>query len=118
MKKEFAHNFAKEWVEAWNSHDLNKVLSHYEIDFEMSSPIIKEIANESSGKLKGIEQVQAYWSKALEMNPKLHFTIKNIFIGANSIVLHYEGHRGLSAETFIFNKSGKVIAASAHYEAE
>lgn len=52
------------------------------------------------------------------MNPKLHFTIKNIFIGANSIVLHYEGHRGLSAETFIFNKSGKVIAASAHYEAE
>lgn len=118
MKKEFAEKFAKEWVEAWNSHDLNKILFHYESDFEMSSPIIKEIAKEPSGKLKGIEQVRAYWSKALKMNPKLHFKVKNIFIGATSIVLEYEGHRGLSAETFIFNKSGKVVAASAHYESK
>jgi len=118
MKKKFVRKFAKEWVEAWNSHDLNKILSHYESDFEMSSPVIKDIAKESSGKLKGIDAVKSYWSKALKMNPKLHFEIKNIFIGTNSIVLEYEGHRGLSAETFTFNKNGKVIAASAHYESK
>jgi len=118
MNKEFAQNFAREWVEAWNNHDLDKILSHYASDFEMSSPIIKEIANEPSGKLKGIDQVYAYWSKALKMNPNLHFEIKIIFIGENSLVLHYKGHRGLSAEFFNFNENGQVISASAHYESE
>lgn len=33
----FAERFAHEWVEAWNSHDLEAVLSHYSDDLEMSS---------------------------------------------------------------------------------
>ena len=36
----FAERFAAEWVEAWNAHDLERVLSHYAEDFEMSSPYI------------------------------------------------------------------------------
>ena len=52
MQKGFAERFAREWVEAWNAHDLERVLSHYEDDFEMSSPIIATLMGESSGKLK------------------------------------------------------------------
>ena len=40
MEKSFAKRFAMEWVAAWNSHDLERILAHYEDDFEMSSPII------------------------------------------------------------------------------
>ena len=53
MQKGFAERFAKEWVAAWNSHDLERVLEHYEDDFEMSSPIIVTMMGEASGKLKG-----------------------------------------------------------------
>ena len=35
MEKGFAERFAKEWVAAWNSHDLERVLEHYEDDFEI-----------------------------------------------------------------------------------
>lgn len=33
----WAYDFAKEWIAAWNSHDLDRILSHYVEDFEMSS---------------------------------------------------------------------------------
>jgi hypothetical protein len=36
----WALNFARERVEAWNAHDLDRVLSHYKDEFEMSSPFI------------------------------------------------------------------------------
>lgn len=40
ISREFAERFAKDWVDAWNRHDLEAVLSHYADDFEMSSPYI------------------------------------------------------------------------------
>lgn len=116
MNKEFTHNFVLEWIKAWNARDLNKIMSHYTDDFEMSSPIIKQIMNEKSGILKGKETIKAYWEKALKMNPDIHFELLSFYSGANSVVIHYKGHRGLSAETFFFNSEGKVKSAHAHYK--
>jgi SnoaL-like protein len=115
LDKAFAENFAAEWIAAWNSHDLDRVLSHYAGDFEMSSPIIAQIADEPSGKLKGKEAVGAYWAKALARIPTLHFELVTTLVGANSITLYYKGHRGMSAEVFIFGPDKKVAAAFAHY---
>lgn len=116
MKKKFTHDFTLNWLEAWNSHDLDKIMTHYTDNFEMSSPVIKQIMNIESGRLKGKKEVRAYWEKALSMNPNLHFEAIKSFTGANSIVIHYKGHRGLSAETFFFDDKGKVKSAYAHYE--
>jgi ketosteroid isomerase-like protein len=64
MDKAFAENFAKEWIAAWNSHDLDRILEHYEDNFEMSSPIIRTLADEPSGTLRGKAAVRSYWAKA------------------------------------------------------
>lgn len=116
MDKEFVKDFAQEWIEAWNSHDLDKIMSHYAEDFEMSSPVITQITGEKSGTLKGKNAVRAYWEKALSMIPTLHFELLNSYSGVNSIIIQYKGHRGMSAEVFFFDGEGKVIRAYAHYE--
>jgi len=116
MDKEFANKFAHEWVEAWNSHDLDKIMTHYAEDFEMSSPVIKQIMNIESGRIKGKKEGRAYWEKALAMLPDLHFDLVSTCAGVNSVVVQYKGHRGLSAEVFFFNSEGKVESAFAHYE--
>ena len=116
MNKEFAHTFSLDWVEAWNSHDLDKILSHYAEDFEMNSPVIKQMMNEPTGILIGKKNIKAYWDKALIMNPTLHFEIINTYSGANSMVIQYKGHRGLSSEVFFFDTEDKVKSAHAHYE--
>jgi len=116
MDQRFAQKFAEEWIEAWNSHDLEVILAHYTDNFRMNSPIIRQLTNEPSGTLKGKEAVRAYWLKALKAHPDLHFELLNTFTGIDSVVIHYRGHRGLSAEVFFFDEHGKVTKAYAHYE--
>jgi ketosteroid isomerase-like protein len=115
LNKTFADRFAAEWIAAWNSHDLDRVLSHYADDFEMSSPYIAELAGEPSGKLKGKEAIHAYWARALKLIPELHFELISTLVGAGSITLYYKGHRGMAAEVFFFDSTRKVVAAFAHY---
>lgn len=116
ITREFAEKFALEWVDAWNRHDLDGVLSHYADDFEMSSPYIASIAGEASGKLKGKPAVAAYWSQALKRMPTLRFELRQVLVGADSVTLYYQGVRGMAAEVFRFGPDGRVVQAAAHYE--
>ncbi|MGV3592928.1 MAG: nuclear transport factor 2 family protein [Gammaproteobacteria bacterium] len=118
LDSRFAREFAEHWIAAWNSHDLDAILSHYTDDFEMSSPVIVKLMREASGKLKGKNLVRAYWAKALELYPSLRFELEQVLVGANSVTIVYDGVRGLSAEVFHFDEQGKVYAAYAHYAAE
>ena len=115
MDKGFAERFAKDWIAAWNSHDLDRVLAHYEDDFEMSSPIIPGLVGEPSGKLKGKAAVGSYWAKALQKSPDLHFELVTTLISVDSVTIYYKGPRGLAAEVLHFAPGGKVRAAFAHY---
>lgn len=115
LDKAFADHFAADWIDAWNTHDLDRVLSHYTDDFDMSSPVIIKVAGEPSGTLRGKEAVGSYWAKALQLIPDLHFELISTLVGVNSITLYYKSARGLSAEVFHFNRDGKVTRAYAHY---
>jgi hypothetical protein len=114
--------FAREWIEAWNAHDLERILSHYTDDFEMSSPFIITLFNEPSGTLKGREQVSAYWETALERLPDLHFELLEAFAGVHSIVILFKllPHKATQGkrcmEVFFLNESGKAYKAMAHHE--
>lgn len=118
IEQEFAKQFAAEWIEAWNRHDLDRVLALYTDDFEMVSPLIVTIAGVPSGKLKGKTAVRVYWAKGLQLIPNLHFKLTAILCGVESMTLAYQGHRGPSAEVFEFNVAGNVVRASAHYALE
>lgn len=114
--KAFAEHFAADWIAAWNAHDLDRILSHYADDFEMSSPVIVQIAGEPSGTLRGKIVVGAYWQKALALIPDLQFELISVLAGVGSITLCYKGARGrLAAEVFHFGPGGKVVKAFAHY---
>ncbi len=115
LTREFADRFAHEWIEAWNSRDLDRVLSHYRDDFTMSSPKIAAVTGESSGVLTGKDAIGAYWKRALELAPDLHFELLSALLGADSIVLHYTNSRGQAAEVFFFDSAGLVVRAAANY---
>lgn len=115
MNRAFAERFAAHWIDAWNRHDLEKILSHYSDDVAMSSPYIVELAGEPSGTLTGKPAVKRYWSTALQKMPDLRFELIDVLVGVSSIVIHYRGVRGLATEVFYFNDEGKVKQAFAHY---
>jgi ketosteroid isomerase-like protein len=116
MEPAFAHRFAADWIDAWNAHDLDRVLAHYQDDFEMSSPKIAQIAGEPSGTLRGKPAVRAYWQKALTLAPDLKFELLTVLAGVGSVTLYYKGKQGrLAAEVFHFSPNHKVARAFAHY---
>jgi ketosteroid isomerase-like protein len=111
-----AREFADHWINAWNAHDLEQVLSHYADDFQMTSPYIAQIAGDASGTLKGKSAVGEYWEAALQRFPDLRFEHIATFEGVNAVAIHYKGPKGrLAVEVFRLNANGLVIEASAHY---
>ena len=115
LNEDFALSFAHSWVESWNQHDIDAVLSHYADDFELASPLIVSIAGESSGVLQGKADVRAYWKKGLAQIPDLHFELKEVLTGVDSITLYYRGHRGMVTEVLWFDDTKKVKKAWVFY---
>jgi hypothetical protein len=115
LTKDFANHFAADWIAAWNAHGLERILSHYADDFEMSSPYIAQLLGEPSGALKGKAAVGDYWRRALERAPTQRFELVATLVGVDSLVIYYKGARGMAAEVFFFDAAGKVTKACAHY---
>lgn len=116
MSREFGEKFAKEWIDAWNSHDLDLVLSHYSEDITMSSPYIAQVTGIESGTLTGKAAIRNYWTAALQKAPHLSFKLVQTLLGADSVTIYYRGVRGMAAEVFFFGQDLLVVRAAAHYE--
>lgn len=117
MNQQAAEQFAQDWLEAWNAHDLARVLAHYTDDFEMSSPVITQVTGNPAGRLQGKAAVGAYWAQALALFPMLRFEPICALLGVDSVVIHYYGATGKRvAEVFSFDEAGLVYRAHAHYE--
>ena len=114
---EFARRFAEEWIEGWNSGDLDRILSHYTDEFEMRSPFIVLKMKEPSGILKGKDAIRPYWTIGLAGNPPLHFELEQVFAGADSVAILYRSNRaGRVIETIFFDQKLRAIRGVAHYQ--
>ncbi|MCX5826889.1 MAG: nuclear transport factor 2 family protein [Deltaproteobacteria bacterium] len=116
MTHDEAMRFAEHWVAAWNSHDIDAVLTHYSDDFEMTTPMVQRVLGIESGTLKGKTAVGNYWRAALKKVPDLQFSIIEVTSGVGSVSIYYNAIMGKRAvETFFFNKNGQVYNALATY---
>jgi hypothetical protein len=111
-----AQTFAEKWIESWNSHNLNEILTHYSDDIEITTPMIKLALGVDSGSLKGKELVADYWQKALQKIPNLHFELYDVTSGVNSVALYYKSVMDKKAiEVMFFDDKGKINKMFAHY---
>jgi ketosteroid isomerase-like protein len=114
MTRESALAFARAWIDAWNSHDLDRILAHYSEDFEMRSPLIQERMNEPTGVLKGKDRVRPYWAMGIQAQPPIRFELQSVYLGASSIAINYFSvGRGMRTEVVIFDETGKVVSGNA-----
>ncbi len=114
----WAIKFAEDWIDSWNSHDLERILSHYTDDFEMKSPLILERVVGSQGCLKGKDKVAAYWRPSLSATPPLRFELIDVLAGIDSMTLYYRSiGRRVVAETPLFNQRGKATVGMAQWSA-
>jgi hypothetical protein len=116
MTEADAQRFALEWVESWNSHDLERILSHYSEDVEVTSPLIETVLGPGRFSVRGKKALRACWGPALERYPDLRFVLFRAYAGPNSLVLHYQSVQGLvAAECMELDADGAVRRVLAHY---
>jgi len=106
----------REWIAAWNSHDLERILALYADDSEMTSDRIQALGLAASGTLRGKEQIRAYWGLALLRLPNLHFELIDIYVSPDSIVVFYQNERGAKiCEYLRLNDEGRIKQGSANH---
>jgi len=117
IDRNWAEAFAREWVDAWNAHDLERILSHYTDDFEMTSPLIVELMGVASGRLKGKEAIRRYWGQGLAGTPDLRFELTAVMVGVNSVAIVYKSvtAKRTVIERIEFDDHGKAVQAEALY---
>ena len=109
IKKEWAIKFANDWIDSWNSKDMDRILNHYTDDFQMSSPLITERLGLPEGELKGKDTIREYWLPSLQSVPPLVFELIDVLVGINEITIYYNNiNRRVVAETLTINDHGKA----------
>ena len=104
------------WIEAWNSHDLDEIMSHYGEAVVLVSPIAAKILNEPSGTVKGKNALREYFKKGLEVYPNLKFDLIDVMWGLSSVVLYYVNQKGTKSGEFMeIDSTGKIIRVVANY---
>ncbi len=108
--------FAREWIAAWNSRDPERIAAHYAPDVEYESPFAESLVPGSGGLLRGAAEVREYVRRGLAAYPDLRFTLRSVSAGSRSVVIEYDGVRGLiAAECLTFGEDGRIVGAQCHY---
>jgi hypothetical protein len=89
MKLDDAQAFAVEWVDAWNAHDLELILSYFSDDVAFSSPVATWIVPDSEGVIQGKAALRDYWREGLRRIPNLRFEIEGVYVGVEVLVINY-----------------------------
>ena len=118
MTKDEAWNLADQWVAAWNNHDLDAIMSHYDDAIELTSPVAAQLLRTADGKLVGKANLRAYFQRGLEAYPELHFRLEDVLWGVNSVLLYYTNQKGTRTGAFMeLSAIGKVARVVANYSA-
>ncbi len=118
MIRDEAWKMANHWVAAWNAHDLELIMSHYEDAIELTSPVAAQLLATPGGKVVGKANLRAYFQRGLEAYPELRFHLEDVLWGLNSLVLYYTNQKGTrTAEFMELSAIGKVARVIAHYNA-
>jgi len=105
-----------DWLDAWNHHDLDRIMQHYAEDVEFTAQTVVTRWGKADGKLKGKEELRNHFGRGLALAPDIHFTLEEILLAPNgyAVLYHREnGNRVLDAVEL--DDSGLAIKVTAYY---
>jgi ketosteroid isomerase-like protein len=112
-----AWEFAKDWVDAWNRHDVDLIVEHYDDSIEFCSPVVKNVLEKADGVVRGKQDLRDYFSKQLDKFKTLEFQLLDVFTSPQTVVLYYKINRGLlTTEVMHLNSEMKATKVYANYD--
>lgn len=82
-------SLAENWFEAFNTHDLERLLALYHDDAQHYSPKLKIRMPETNGLITGKNALRAWWQDAFTRLPSFHYEIIHILADENVVFMEY-----------------------------
>lgn len=112
-------SIAQAWFDAFNAHDLEKLLSLYDDHARHFSPKLKIRHPETNGLVIGKEALRAWWEDAFERLPSLHYKPTSMTANDDRVFMEYvrtvEGEEHMLIAEVLEIKEGKIIASRVYH---
>jgi hypothetical protein len=110
---------AREWLRAFNAHDVTALVALYDDRATHTSPKIRALHPETGGKLVGRAALRAWWEDAIARLPGLRYEETAITASEDRVFLEYVRHVPGEAPMFVAEvfdvEAGRIVASRVYH---
>ena len=119
MESKEIEKIALKWFEAFNTHDLEKLLSLYSDTAKHYSPKLKTRKPETNGLVTGKDALREWWEDAFERLPTLNYTVTTLTANKDRVFMEYirkvDGEDDMLVAEVIEVKDGVIVASRVYH---
>ena len=119
MSSEKNLSIAHLWFEAFNNHNLEKLLSLYDDDAQHFSPKLKVRHPETKGFVSGKDALRAWWQDSFNRLPTLHYKVTSLTANSDRVFMEYvrsvENEEDILIAEILEIKEGKIITSRVYH---
>jgi len=110
---------ATQWFEAFNEHDLEKLLSLYDDNAKHYSPKLKIRQPETNGLVTGKNALRAWWQDAFDRLPSLRYAPTTLTADDSRVFMEYVRHVAGEPDMLVAEvlevKNGLIVASRVYH---
>lgn len=119
MKPEENKTIAAKWMQAFNEHNVERILDLYDENAQHFSPKLKQRKPETRGLIIGKAQMRDWWKDAFERLPSLKYDPVRFTANEEQVFMEYtrlvDGEEPMSVAEVIEIKDGKIVASRVYH---
>lgn len=110
---------ATTWFEAFNEHNLEKLLALYDDHAQHYSPKLKARLPETKGLIKGKDALRSWWQDAFGRLPTLQYEVIKLTADEEQVFMEYtrhvEGEEDLSVGEVLQIENGLIVFSRVYH---
>jgi ketosteroid isomerase-like protein len=110
---------ARMWFEAFNSHDLEKLLALYHDEAQHYSPKLRIRQPETQGLVQGKAALRAWWQDSFDRLPSLHYNNTTLTANDDRVFMEYvrqvAGEPDLLVGEVLEIHNGQIVASRVYH---
>lgn len=112
-------SIAFKWFDAFNEHNLEKLLSLYDDKAEHYSPKLKIKHPETNGFISGKDALRVWWQDSFDRLPTLHYKVKSLTSNEYRVFMEYirivDGEPDTMVAELLQIENGKIIFSKVYH---
>jgi ketosteroid isomerase-like protein len=112
-------SIAHAWFDAFNAHNLEKLLSLYDEEAEHFSPKLKIHHPETNGLIIGKPALHTWWEEAFDRLPTLNYKVQSLTSDSDRVFMEYirtvKDEADMQVAEVLEIKDGKIIRSRVYH---